>query len=110
MVWPASPADELAFSSTPPVAFIQVEQVPEAELPVHSGAHVNATDGRVGRVDAFMVDDATGAITHLVLRRGHLWGKQDITVPAAAIDHVEDDVIYLTLDKAAIKALPSAAV
>ena len=89
---------------------MQVEQLPEAELPVHSGAHVDASDGRVGRVDAFQVDDATGAITHLVLRRGHLWGKREITVPSSAIDHVADDVVYLRLDKAAIEDLPSAAV
>ena len=108
VIAPMSAADELTLGSPPPVSFIRVEQVPEAGLPLHAGAHVHATDGGVGQVDFFQVAPESGEVTHLVLRHGHLWGKRDITVPHAAIDHIADDVVYLTLDKAAVEELPSA--
>jgi sporulation protein YlmC with PRC-barrel domain len=68
---------------------------------------VEATDGHVGRVDKFLVDQATGHITHLVLREGHLWGQKDVTAPISQIDHIEEDTVYLKLDKHAIESLPT---
>jgi sporulation protein YlmC with PRC-barrel domain len=88
------------------LAFLRVEQLAEGEQAIHTGAHVEATDGRVGHVDEFVVDAATGRITHLVLRKGHLWGKRAITVPVAEIERIQADVVYLKLDKAAVERLP----
>jgi sporulation protein YlmC with PRC-barrel domain len=58
-------------------------------------------------VDEFLVDPGSGQITHLALREGHLWGRRDVTIPVSAIDRIEDDIVYLKLDKAAIAALPA---
>jgi sporulation protein YlmC with PRC-barrel domain len=88
------------------LGYIQEEQIPENELAIHRGAHVEASDGRVGRVDTFVVDPATGQITHLVLQQGHLWGKREVTVPLEAIDRIQEDIVFLRLDKAAIDQLP----
>jgi sporulation protein YlmC with PRC-barrel domain len=82
-------------------------RIPPGELAVHRGAHVEATDGHVGRVDEFLVDQATGHITHLVLLGGHLWSQKDVTVPISQIDHIEEDTIYLKLDKHAVESLPA---
>jgi sporulation protein YlmC with PRC-barrel domain len=87
-------------------AYMPVEQVPQGERAIHSGAYVEATDGGVGQVEEFLIDPATGKITHLVLRKGHLWGKRDVTVPLEEIDRVEDDVVYLKLSKEAVGELP----
>jgi sporulation protein YlmC with PRC-barrel domain len=87
-------------------AYVPVEQVPEGERAIHCGAYVETTDGGVGQVEEFLTDPATGKITHLVLRKGHLWGKRDVTVPLEEIDRVEDDVVYLKLSKEAVGGLP----
>jgi sporulation protein YlmC with PRC-barrel domain len=68
---------------------------------------VEATDGHVGQVDEFLVDPTNEHITHLVLREGHLWGQKDVTIPVSQIDRIEQDVVYLKLDKHGIEKLPS---
>jgi len=86
---------------------LEHERIPPNELAVRRGARVEATDGRVGVVDEFLVDPANGHITHLVLREGHLWGKKDVTIPVSQIDHIEEDTVYLKLNKQSIEALPA---
>jgi hypothetical protein len=41
------------------------------------------------------------------MQKGHLWGKKDIALPVATIDSVGADTVYLKLDKAAVKSLPT---
>lgn len=87
--------------------YVNVEQIPHEELAVHRGAHVEATDGHVGKVDEFIINPDNDHITHLVLREGHLWGEKDIMIPVSEIGRVETDVVYLKLDKDAIERLPT---
>ncbi|MEJ2208823.1 MAG: PRC-barrel domain-containing protein [Anaerolineae bacterium] len=94
------------FYSDPMVVGVKHEQSPAGELAVQRGARVEASDGRVGRVDEFLVDPDTERVTHLVMRKGHLWGKRDVTIPVSAIDHLEENTIYLKLDKDQVGALP----
>ena len=84
----------------------QVEQIPPGELAVRRGTDVEATDGCVGKVDEFLVDPVTGHITHVVMRKGHLWGERDITIPVSRIDRVAPEAVYLKLDKEAVNELP----
>lgn len=86
---------------------VKHEHVPSGELAVRRGAHVAATDGPVGRVDEFLVDPRSDHITHLVLREAHLWGARDVSIPVSAIDHLEEETVYLKLDKRSIEALPA---
>ena len=92
---------------TPQTVDVKHERVPEGQLALRQGLDVEATDGKVGRVDELLADEASGEITHFVLRQGHLWGKHDIVVPVSAIDHIGQDHsgterIILKLDKEAI--------
>jgi hypothetical protein len=41
---------------------------------------------------------------------GHLWGKKEVTIPVSAIDRIEEDTVYLKLDKKAVESLPSESV
>jgi sporulation protein YlmC with PRC-barrel domain len=86
------------------------EQVPAGELAICSGMHVAASDGRVGRLDELVLDPKSGDITHLLMRKGHLWGKKDVGVPASAIDYIDADTVHLNVDKAAVEAMPSVSV
>jgi sporulation protein YlmC with PRC-barrel domain len=85
---------------------VETERIPPGELAIHRGAHVQATDGRVGKVDEFLVDLSDGHITHLVLREGHLWGQKDVTIPVSEIQRIEEDTVYLKLNKHSIEKLP----
>ena len=62
--------------------FIELDEsnIPGDQLTINRGTGVEAADGWVGKVDEFIVSPQTGTITHLVLRKGHLWGKKTITL------------------------------
>jgi len=84
-----------------------VRRIPVGELAVRRGAKVQATDGRVGRVDEFVVDTEDGQITHLVLRDDKLWGQKEITIPVAFFDRFEENTVYLNIDRSAVSDLPA---
>jgi sporulation protein YlmC with PRC-barrel domain len=86
---------------------VKREAIPPGEIAVHQGARVEATDGRVGRLDEFLVDPVTEQVTHLVMREGHLWGQRDVTIPVSEIDRLEENTIFLKLKKDQVAALPS---
>ena len=100
MMWPYA---------TPGAGFIEIdhEHVPANELAVRRGASVEATDGHVGRVDEFLINPIDNAITHLVLREGHLWGQKNITIPMSQIERIEENTVWLKLDKHNIETLPA---
>jgi uncharacterized protein YrrD len=85
---------------------VEHERIPVGDLAVRRGARVEATDGSAGHIDGFLVDETSEHITHLVLSEGHLWGHKDVTVPVSAIDRIEEDVVYLKLDREGIAHLP----
>ena len=82
LFWPYAGVDLLDDTVAPPPAFFQIEQTPNGEMAVHVSAHVEAADGRIGTVDEFIIDRKSSAVTHIVLRHGHLWGKREILVPS----------------------------
>ncbi|MGD8791093.1 MAG: PRC-barrel domain-containing protein [Anaerolineae bacterium] len=86
---------------------VKREAIPAGEVAVRQGARVEATDGRIGRLDEFIVDPTTEQVTHLVMREGHLWGQRDVTIPVSEIERLEEDTIYLKLNKRQVEALPS---
>jgi hypothetical protein len=85
---------------------VEHERIPVGDLAVRRGARVEATDGSAGHIDGFLVDETSEHITHLVLSEGHLWGHKDVTVPVSSIDRIEEDVVYLKLDREGIAHLP----
>jgi hypothetical protein len=86
---------------------VEEEQIPPGELAVYRGARMEAMDGEAGVLGEFLVNPLTGHISHLILMGGHLWGKKEVTIPVSAIDRIEQDTVYLKLDKKAVEALPS---
>jgi sporulation protein YlmC with PRC-barrel domain len=85
----------------------KIRRIPPGELAVRRGTRVRATDGRVGRVDEFIVGPVSGNITHLVLREGHPWKGKEVTIPVSQIDRIEEKVVYLKVDKKTIASMPS---
>lgn len=100
MVWPYMRLPE-------DFVVLRHEHIPPSELAVRRGALVHAADGHVGEVDEFIVDPKNGHITHLVLREGHLWGKKDVFISVAQIDHIDENDVYLKLSKLEIAGLPA---
>lgn len=79
---------------------------PEGSVPLAGHEPVRATDGTVGRVDGVLCDHHSGRITHLLLRKGHLWGTREIQIPAGLVAGYEDGDVVLSISKAEVGALP----
>ena len=88
----------------------EVRRIPYDELAVKRGTAVQATDGKVGIVDEFVVDTEDSQISHLVLREGNLLGAKEVIIPISYIDFLGEEGVYLNVDKKTIKTLPSIAV
>jgi uncharacterized membrane protein len=81
------------------------ELIPEGELAIQPDTRVEATDGPVGQIDELVTNPETGQITHLALRRGHMWGKKDVLLPVSLVKYVAEGTVYLTIDKETISTL-----
>ena len=83
------------------------DRVPKGEVEIRRASAVASVDGHdLGQVDGFLVD-AEGQITHVVLERGHLWGRREVTIPIGAVATVETDAVTLSLSKDEVGSLPS---
>lgn len=85
----------------------EVRSIPYDELAVKRGTAVQATDGKVGSVDEFVVDTEDGQISHLVLSESNLLGTTEVVIPISYIDFLGEEGVYLNVDKKTIKELPS---
>ena len=96
------------FSGMPdPMANVyRKEMVPEGEVAISRGLSVEATDGFVGTVDELVINPETGAVTHLVLRTGHIWGDAEVSIPVSQVKKVDSLAVYLDRDKESIETLP----
>ena len=102
VMWPYDSLDDSYLDM-----YLQVEQIPHDELAIHRGAHVEANDGHIGTVDEFIINPENNHITYLVLKEGHLWGKKSVTIPISDIERIEQDTVFLKLDKETVKSLPA---
>jgi sporulation protein YlmC with PRC-barrel domain len=84
-----------------------IDLVPPGEVEEHRGDRVHATDGDVGQVGSIRIDPHTHAITHVLLRQGHLRSRKDVAIPASQIAAF-DEGIRLRLTKQQVKDLPPA--
>ncbi len=86
---------------------VKRQNIPHSELAVRREARVDATDGYVGQVDDLLVDSDNLRVTHLVLKERHVFKHREITIPVSQIDHIDDNTIYLKLDKKSVEELPT---
>jgi hypothetical protein len=88
-------------------ALVTQERIPKDELAIRRNFEVDATDGRVGRVEAFLVDRDDDHITHVVVRSGHL-PRREFAVPVSDVARISEDRVALRLDRRGVDHLPRA--
>lgn len=88
-------------------ASLEEELASQGTLAIHRGETVEATDGSIGMVDELLINPANNRVTHIVVRRGRLWNRKELTLPISAIDRVDQNTVYLKLDTNAIDILPT---
>jgi hypothetical protein len=73
-----------------------------------TGYHIQATDGEIGHVGAFIVDDEAWAIRYIEVATKNWWPGKKVLVSPAWIERVswEDSKVYVGLSREAIKSAP----
>jgi hypothetical protein len=90
-----------------PHVMFAYDRVPKGDVEIRRSSAVTSADGNhLGHVDGFVVD-AEHHISHVVLERGHLWGRREVTIPIGAVEKVETDEVVLRLSKDEVGKLPS---
>jgi hypothetical protein len=97
----------LGYTGYPPDLGLTYDRVPKGEVEIRRSSDVySADEHHLGEVDGFLVD-GEAHITHLILERGHLWGRREVTIPIGAVAKVETDLVTLSLLKDQVGELPS---
>ncbi|MEO8453369.1 MAG: PRC-barrel domain-containing protein [Gemmatimonadota bacterium] len=72
------------------------------------GHHIQATDGEIGHVEDFIIDDDTWAIRYLIIDTRNWWPGKKVLVSPQWIDRVswKDSTVYVNLTRETIKHAP----
>jgi hypothetical protein len=72
------------------------------------GYQIHATDGAIGKVSGFRVDDRNWAIVELAVETGHWFAGKEILISPAQIERVsyEDSSVFVKLTKAELSRTP----
>ena len=73
-----------------------------------SGYQVQASDGTIGHVKDFIMDDESWAICHVVVETGHWFTRREIVISPKDIDRIryEESKVFVKVTKEAIPAAP----
>jgi len=75
---------------------------------VVSGYHIQASDGEIGNVEDFIVDDDTWVIRYLTINTRNWWPGKEILVSPKLIERVswDESKVFVNLSREAIKQSP----
>jgi hypothetical protein len=73
---------------------------------------LEATDGKIGHVAGFLVDDRNWAIRELVVEAGHWYSGKEIRIPTSKVERIsyKDMKVFVNLSKADIHKTPEHAI
>jgi hypothetical protein len=73
-----------------------------------SGYHLQATDGIVGHVCDFMMDEKSWAINQLVIKTGHRFTGKEVQIPISQVERIsyKESTVFVKLTKEAVEKSP----
>jgi hypothetical protein len=74
-----------------------------------NGYHLQASDGIIGHVCDFMMDDKSWAIGQLVIKTGHRFSGKEVLIPTNKVARVSFDksTVFVNLTKDAVEQSPA---
>jgi sporulation protein YlmC with PRC-barrel domain len=72
------------------------------------GYHIQTSEGAIGHVTDFMIDDKSWAVCHLVVETGHWFSGKEIVISPIHIDRIsyEESKVFVNVNKDAIREAP----
>ena len=73
------------------------------------GYHIKASDGTIGHICDFMMDDQSWAIQQLVVKTGHRFTGKEVQLPVSKVERIsyEDSSVFVNLTKEGIEQNPA---
>jgi hypothetical protein len=73
-----------------------------------TGYVVGASDGEIGHVEDFLVDDGTWTVRQLVIDTRKWWPGRKVLVPPTVVDHVDwgERTVFVTVDRECVRGAP----
>ena len=73
------------------------------------GYHLQASDGIVGHVCDFMMDNESWAISQIVVKTGHRFTGKEVLIPTSKISRIsyEESTVLVNLTKEAVEQSPA---
>jgi len=73
------------------------------------GYHLKTSDGTIGHVCDFMMDDQTWAIGQLVIKTGHRLSGREVQIPTDKIDRIsyDESTVFVDLTSEAVEQSPA---
>ena len=74
-----------------------------------NGYHIKASDGMIGHVCDFMMDDKSWAICQLVIKTGHRLSGREVQIPTSKVDRIsyEESTVFVNLTGEAVEQSPA---
>jgi hypothetical protein len=74
-----------------------------------NGYHLKASDGLLGHVCDFMVDDQSWGLGQLVIKTGHRLSGKEVRIPVSKVDRVsyEESTVFVNLTSEAVEHSPA---
>jgi sporulation protein YlmC with PRC-barrel domain len=73
-----------------------------------NGYHIKASDGTIGHVCDFMMDDKSWAIGQLVIKTGHRFSGKEVQIPTSKVDRISypDSTVFVNFTGEAVEQSP----
>jgi hypothetical protein len=73
-----------------------------------NGYHLQATDGIIGHVCDFLMDDKSWAINQLAVKTGHRFTGKEVQIPVSQVDRIsyKESTVYVKISKEAVEKSP----
>jgi len=73
-----------------------------------SGYHLQATDGIVGHVHDFLMDEKSWAINQLVVKTGHRFTGKEVQIPVSQVERIsyKESTVFVKINMEAVEKSP----
>jgi len=74
-----------------------------------TGYHIHATDGEIGHLDDFIVEDTDWSIRNIIVNTKNWWPGKIVVIAPSSIDTIDwtDSLVNLKIDRNKVKASPA---
>jgi hypothetical protein len=73
-----------------------------------NGYHFQASDGIIGHICDFMMDDKSWVIGQLVIKTGHRFSGKEVLIPTSKVDRIsfDESTVFVNLTREAVEQSP----